>query len=385
MEVAVNNALLPVIDQIYESVERPELWPETIYRIGECIGGRCGFWGIGPGDLYPGAEQELNKHLRRAGSHASFLSRADLRALDQYVDQFGELIVRFLKIICVSALFSQTEVDDREIIGVRLARRYLRAFEPVAGTSVSVPSRSASRKLIAALWEDGCVFSGDGLDCIRGLIPHLDRALRLQMRLSAADLHATMASGALDYLTLGVVFINRAARPLWLNRRAKEILQHSKGLRLSSGGLAANSASETRALREQIAAAVSEGAHGVLAIGRGCDSRPLLLFAVPLKPNETSAETDNSACGAVFISDPDRIDGLSVDALRRAFDLTHREAQTAIAVTHGHGLQTAADSMGVAVTTARSQLQQAFAKTGTNSQAELAALVHRMLSPLRHG
>jgi DNA-binding CsgD family transcriptional regulator len=38
--------------------------------------------------------------------------------------------------------------------------------------------------------------------------------------------------------------------------------------------------------------------------------------------------------------------------------------------------------MGIAVTTARSQLQQAFAKTGTKHQAELAALV-RTLTQVR--
>jgi len=40
----------------------------------------------------------------------------------------------------------------------------------------------------------------------------------------------------------------------------------------------------------------------------------------------------------------------------------------------------AAESMGVALTMARSHLQQVFAKTGTSQQAELAALVHRTLT-----
>jgi DNA-binding CsgD family transcriptional regulator len=64
--------------------------------------------------------------------------------------------------------------------------------------------------------------------------------------------------------------------------------------------------------------------------------------------------------------------------------LTHREAQTAIAVARGQGLKAAAESMGVALTTARSHLQQAFEKTGTSQQAELAALVHRTLMHVRH-
>ena len=54
-----------------------------------------------------------------------------------------------------------------------------------------------------------------------------------------------------------------------------------------------------------------------------------------------------------------------------------------IAIAHGHGLQAAPDEMGVALTTARTQLQQVFAKTGTRHQAELAAVVHRTLTLVR--
>jgi DNA-binding CsgD family transcriptional regulator len=84
----------------------------------------------------------------------------------------------------------------------------------------------------------------------------------------------------------------------------------------------------------------------------------------------------------VFISDPERPDNPTIESLRRAFGLTYREAEMTIAVAQGQGLKAAAAKMGVATTTARSQLQQAFAKTGTNHQAELAALV-RTLTHLR--
>lgn len=52
-------------------------------------------------------------------------------------------------------------------------------------------------------------------------------------------------------------------------------------------------------------------------------------------------------------------------------------------VAQGQGLKMAARTVGVAVTTARSQLQQVFGKTGTNHQAELVALIHRTLTHLR--
>src|SRR6516164_4412758 len=44
--VASEQALLGTVDRIYEAIERPELWPKTIYAIGELIGGRRHFWGL---------------------------------------------------------------------------------------------------------------------------------------------------------------------------------------------------------------------------------------------------------------------------------------------------------------------------------------------------
>ena len=383
MEVALERELLPIIERIYESVERPELWPETIHMIGGSIGGRRGFWGMGSGELDPRANPELNKHWLRAGSHAYFLSRADLKILDQYVDEFGELIIRFLKILCLSVLYSQNDIGNREIIGLRLARQYLPAFEPVAATSISAPSRPALRRLIAALWEEGCVFSSGDLHCIRVLIPHLDRALRLQMRLSAAKLETEMVSGALDCLTLGVMFVDHRGVPLWLNRRARELTNSSGVIRISSNGLIGRDPSDTRSINRLVQDAICEGKQTVLAITRGFEARPLLLVAVSLKPVASSEGSDAFPCGVVFISDPDRIEEPSIDALRQAFDLTYREAQVAIAIARGQGLKAAAQSMGVAVTTARSQLQQAFSKTGTSHQAELTALVYRTSAPFR--
>jgi DNA-binding CsgD family transcriptional regulator len=373
--------VMAVVDRIYESIERPELWPETISTIGRLISGGRGFWG---------ADQSIQhtfsgSHLE-AGCHGSlFLSRADLQTLDQYLQEFGELIIRFLKIIFLSTLWSQKDIGAREAIGLKMTRRYLQAFEPSVGNSAS--SRSAKRNLIAALWEDGRMLSGDDLRFMHLLAPHLDRALRLQMRLSSADLRADMVSSALDHLTLGVVLVDRSGLPLWQNRRAQEITSHPNTLRLSSAGLAGRGSSDTRSLRELIKGAMSAGTQGFLAINRGPDLRPLLLIAMPLKRVGTLEAPDASnqfARGVVFISDPDRADDPTIESLRQAFDLTYREAQTAIAIAHGQGLKVAARKMGVAPTTARSQLQQAFAKTGTSHQAELAALVHRTLTHLRH-
>jgi DNA-binding CsgD family transcriptional regulator len=219
---------------------------------------------------------------------------------------------------------------------------------------------------------------------MRALVPHLDRALRLQMRLISADVRADLVSGAFDSLTLGVIFLDRSGLPLWLNKRAQEIIRHSNVLQLSSTGLTAHRQSDAQSVRELVKGALVGGTQDLLAIRRDADDlRPLLLIALPLKPTSVQPTSEQIAYGVIFISDLDRTDSPTAESLRRAFKLTNREAQMAIAVAHGQGLQAAADMMGVALTTARTQLQQAFAKTGTRHQAELAALVHRTLTQIR--
>jgi DNA-binding CsgD family transcriptional regulator len=376
------EVLLAIVDRIYGSIERPELWPETIYAIGDLIGGRRHFWGLDQNTRPPGGDPAPTGHSFEIGCYGTFfLSRTDLLALDEYAQEFGELIVRFLKIVFLSILRSQNDVAAREAIGLKIAQRYLHAFE--ASQRASAASGSIGRKLIATLWEDGRVFSGDNLRCMRLLAPHLDRALHLQMRLSSADVRASGVSGALDCLAHGVVLVDQSGLPVWLNKRAEEIINSSDALRLSHAGFVGHRPSDTRSLRELIKETVSAGTQTLFAISRDDSVRPLLLTTIPLNPTGNAGSND-LARGVVFISDPDRTDSPSIESLRQAFGLTYREAQVAIAIAHGHGLQAAADKVGVALTTARSQLQQAFSKTGTSHQAELAALVQRALTHVRY-
>jgi DNA-binding CsgD family transcriptional regulator/PAS domain-containing protein len=380
---ADDGRVLHLVDRIYESVDRPELWPVTIQAIGELLGGRRHFWDMDRRDQRTTFARDTA--AADAGCQPTFfLSRTDVKSLDEYEHEFGELIIRFLKIVFLSILGSPNEVRAREAIGLVLTRRYVEAFESLHGRPEPAPPGSARRKLIAALWEDGHAFSRDNLHTMRLLTPHLDRAVRLQVRLSFADVRADRVTGALDVLTVGVILVDRSGRPVWLNRRAREIMHDSNGVRLRATGLVAQRPADTRSLHELVQGAVSAGSQGFSAISRGENSRPLLAIAVPLKPPGGIEAADESAAGVVFISDPDRTDKPSLESLRRAFNLTYREAQAAVAVSNGHGLKAAAKAMGVAPTTVRSQLQQAFAKTGTKHQAELAALVHKTLTHVRY-
>src|SRR5690348_11026857 len=98
---ATDRTVLTIVDRIYEAVEHPERWPETIRDLGDFIGGRRDFWDLNP----PTGDLMLSQAGLAGGCHGSvLLSRSNLWDLDQYAEEYGELIVRFLKIVFLSTL-----------------------------------------------------------------------------------------------------------------------------------------------------------------------------------------------------------------------------------------------------------------------------------------
>ena len=81
---------------------------------------------------------------------------------------------------------------------------------------------------------------------------------------------------------------------------------------------------------------------------------------------------------AVLVSDPDTAGAARHDLLRRLYQLTHKEAQLALKIAEGEGLEAAARNAGITYETARSYLKNIFAKLGVSRQAELASLVQKL-------
>jgi DNA-binding CsgD family transcriptional regulator len=77
---------------------------------------------------------------------------------------------------------------------------------------------------------------------------------------------------------------------------------------------------------------------------------------------------------AVFVTDTDWKRERPVDLFASIHSLTAREAQILAIIIEGDGLIKAAEILGIAVTTARTHLQEIFGKTGTSKRAELVRL-----------
>ncbi len=213
------------------------------------------------------------------------------------------------------------------------------------------------------------LLAGDALS--ETLIPHFQRALRLNRLLAETRQDRERAMGILEHLPLGVMVVDESACVQAMNDRARRILDRQAGLRLQAERLATSHFQDTVALRDLIRTAV------IRADGGGTlnlDGEPPVSLMVMPCGAEAEGEAIDGCC-TVFIAAPDLDEHIQIETLREVFNLSRAEARLAHALVHGRSVEAAARELHISPHTARTQLKAIFAKTGTRRQPELVRKV----------
>jgi DNA-binding CsgD family transcriptional regulator len=219
-------------------------------------------------------------------------------------------------------------------------------------------------------------------ELVAALIPHLRRVLEINERLTRERALGLAASQALDGAEVGLFVLDGRGRVVEHNRAGGRLAAAGDGLSLDRGGLRGSTPSATRAIdllvRGCQALARGEGlppARPVL-LPRPSGRRALQLLAMPTLSRGVLL-TPGSAAVVVFVIDPEAYGAIDAELLT-SLGLTPAEARLARRLAAGESVREAAQALGVSYETARSQLKQVFAKTGTRRQGELVALFGRL-------
>jgi DNA-binding CsgD family transcriptional regulator len=215
---------------------------------------------------------------------------------------------------------------------------------------------------------------------------HLGRVIKLRLKL---DMERNITSGlrnSLELVAFGIVIVDLHGKVLMGNRSADAILRTGDGLKCHRGRLICEQARDASALQDAIRS-VAQPLSGPpqvatdFRVTRRVSRSPLTVHVVPI-PSTSAWKGFVPPLGvaAVFIVDP-LCGAADVDGFADAYGLTASEGRVLREIGRGGGLIDAAAKLGVAVPTARTQLQHIFEKTNSNSQAELVRLV--MMSPLQ--
>ena len=204
------------------------------------------------------------------------------------------------------------------------------------------------------------------------LVPGVEQALALGALVEREAVTQAALLEALARKADGIVLLDNAGRPSFLNEAASAILARGDGLCERDGQLCTARLPETRRLQRIIA----ERGHDRMLVSRRGNARPYVLHCLPV-PAAKRFLTVRIIARVLHIHDLDG-KGASPEALTAIFGLTDREAALAAALSRRGQLGQAATDARMAYNTARNHLQSIFRKTGTTSQVEVAQLLARL-------
>jgi DNA-binding CsgD family transcriptional regulator/PAS domain-containing protein len=218
-------------------------------------------------------------------------------------------------------------------------------------------------------------FSDEALAQLDRLLPHISRA---------AELHQSLliTHDTLDQMPLGTIQLNHEARLLQANEAAQHILKSEDGLEIANSHIRAAGRNDDQALQRLIAGAIEisygyaarDGGGGFIRISRKSGKIPYSVLVSPVGLDRIVLSSSSPAA-LLFVSDPAAEGVVRPNDLRELFDLSPAEAQLVVGLTEGKSLRDIADLNGVSISTVRTLLQRAAAKTETNSQRDLLRLV----------
>jgi len=359
-----------LIGLIYEAAVDSKVWPLVMDRLADLIGARIA------------QVSTFDVKARLATNIAPRVPPEAARGYDDHWVHHNPLIAAGLSKPVGEVLSIHDLVPKTEFVRTAIYNEF---FAPLG----------MEERLGAALMNDGShwaafavwrpthmgIFDQADAELLAGLVPHVQRAVQLNKRLTEAEMARMASAEMLDRLRQASLLVDAACRVLFANRAGEEVLADRIGLhRCADGVLRANRQSESTALHKLVAGAAGriangeDGSGGRLRLSRGEERAPLTVLVIPLRA-ETNWLAPRHPAAMLFVTDPERNSNPTTASLRAGFGLTRREAALALEVLDGKGLKVAARRLGISPTTARTYLTAVFDKTGTRRQAELVRML----------
>ena len=369
-----------LIDRIYASAVRPEVWSEVLRGVSELFGGSPVL-----GEIY--LPRVSGKPAEGVGLQEEYTTR--------FVQDMTNLLPWATR---VESHFSDRfrlmseGLPGLELAGSEFYEQWMKpqGLAPVWPAILSIMAESG--EMVAGL----SVFRREGEEPISEaemrradvLVSHFHRAFRMRMRLDAAHHARVPVADALDRLPLGMLVLDGNRHVLIENASAARVLALEDGIEIRSAGLAAADARENTKLHQLIKAALesTEGQSlngtSFMQISRPSGRQPLSVMVSPLLSAPAGA-LSSEAVVACFISDPEAGHVPTLEALGQIYGLTPAEAEVVQLLAKGLPLDEIAADRGISLNTVRSHLKHIFSKTGTSRQGELLGLVMTDVGSIR--
>jgi len=209
------------------------------------------------------------------------------------------------------------------------------------------------------------------------LMKYYRRAIDLNNRFIRLSVEHNAALAALEFAPRAIIFLGQSGQIAYQNSAARMILAKNDGLRESQGSVHIDDSMGQKKLDEYIEQAHSIDATAcpdsmICKIPRHSSAAAYQLIVSKIQFNaRRAALNDGELLAMIIIHNPDDLIDLNAKFLRTFYELSPAEARLAQALYKYHTLTNAAESLGISVHTARSELKHVFKKVGVKSQSAL--------------
>ncbi|MEP6944675.1 MAG: LuxR C-terminal-related transcriptional regulator [Acidobacteriota bacterium] len=233
-------------------------------------------------------------------------------------------------------------------------------------------------------------FSNGELKLLEYLMPHLQRAFGLYLRVCSVSRRSDMFAAVIDRIPRGVLAVDANHKIIFANRAAEDILRHPEcGLAARQSKLSAPISANDRKLKMVLKTVFDPGAvlrsneAGLVQFERESGKPPLQLFVTPIAERHFRFD-GGQKLALIFITDPEQSSERAAQVLKDFYGLTPAEVRLATMIADGQTLFAASEILNVSMNTVRTHLKRIFAKTRTNRQSELMRLITTGPASLRN-
>ena len=200
-------------------------------------------------------------------------------------------------------------------------------------------------------------------------------------------LEAHALATTLDTYTAGVVVVADRGRILHANDAARRMFSAATAVSAVNGFLKAHDMEANGKLSNAIALAQRDeatiGAAGIGVALKSSTGEPSIAHVLPLAHGNLRTRLVPKAAAAVFITQAAGPPPADIAAVADSYGLTAAETRMLEHLAHSESIADTASALGISMNTARSHLAHIFSKTGVSRQADLIALVNRLVPPVR--
>jgi DNA-binding CsgD family transcriptional regulator len=211
------------------------------------------------------------------------------------------------------------------------------------------------------------------------LLPHIQRAVQIHRRLSAAEHQRTMTFEMLERLALGIIIVETDARIVFVNSVAHRVLQLGRDLTIVQGRLRLRNEKPKRnfekTVRDAAWTSIGRGTSpgGIVAVPRP-EGLPLSLLISPYRSPLASDPLVHGTALIIF-SNPETQADVPERQLTQMLGLSPAEGRLITALVAGQNINEYAEAIGVSKNTVKTQMRQIFNKTGYNRYTDIVRAV----------